>query len=282
MESAIQELLKGRDFTCQLKLLLTVASNQSFLAREGGCAEDLVGKILSTFTHTISLLSTTAATTTANVDSSDDASGPRKSESSSADNSSKASYRKKRKTAPSQQSWIKESPTLVDDGYAWRKYGQKTILKSEFSRHYYRCTHKLEYKCPATKQVQMIQDKPNSIYRTTYSAHHTCNNHFRTLHPSSYDQNFQVDPVDDSGSSHLISFNNINNNITPFLTSFSAPSAPVAKQQHESLGDVAMCHPQTGNLPAAASSGGEDDYDMLSSLVDIDFDQEFFNWVGTS
>ncbi|XP_076931984.1 putative WRKY transcription factor 70 [Bidens hawaiensis] len=65
--------------------------------------------------------------------------------------------------------------TLIDDGYAWRKYGQKTILNSKHQRNYYRCSHKLEQGCQATKQVQKTNDKP-SKYMITYDGFHTCNN----------------------------------------------------------------------------------------------------------
>ncbi|KAF5785388.1 putative transcription factor WRKY family [Helianthus annuus] len=65
--------------------------------------------------------------------------------------------------------------TLIDDGYAWRKYGQKTIFNSKYQRNYYRCSHKIEQGCQATKQVQKIDDKP-SKYKITYDGVHTCNN----------------------------------------------------------------------------------------------------------
>ncbi|TKY56379.1 WRKY transcription factor 70 [Spatholobus suberectus] len=62
----------------------------------------------------------------------------------------------------------------TDDNHAWRKYGQKEILNSEFPRSYYRCSHKYDQGCRATKQVQRDQDNPD-MYRTTYIGIHTCN-----------------------------------------------------------------------------------------------------------
>nr|XP_043637664.1 probable WRKY transcription factor 70 [Erigeron canadensis] len=64
---------------------------------------------------------------------------------------------------------------LIDDGHAWRKYGQKEILNSRYERSYYRCTYKYEQGCLATKQVQKIEDKPTN-YKITYFGHHTCTN----------------------------------------------------------------------------------------------------------
>ncbi|KAJ6835394.1 putative WRKY transcription factor 4 [Iris pallida] len=39
----------------------------------------------------------------------------------------------------------------VDDGYNWRKYGQKQVKGSEYPRSYYKCTHP---KCPVKKKVE--------------------------------------------------------------------------------------------------------------------------------
>lgn len=39
----------------------------------------------------------------------------------------------------------------ADDGYNWRKYGQKQVKGSEFPRSYYKCTHP---HCPVKKKVE--------------------------------------------------------------------------------------------------------------------------------
>ncbi|KAF5175615.1 Wrky transcription factor protein [Thalictrum thalictroides] len=68
-----------------------------------------------------------------------------------------------------------------DDGFTWRKYGQKEILGSMFPRGYYRCTHKIFYGCDAKKQVQRLDEDPNT-FEVTYYGNHTC--HFSQTAPS--------------------------------------------------------------------------------------------------
>ncbi|KAL4324987.1 hypothetical protein GQ457_11G029010 [Hibiscus cannabinus] len=58
---------------------------------------------------------------------------------------------------------------ILDDGYRWRKYGQKTVKNSKFPRSYYRCTHK---ECNVKKQVQR-SSKDVEIVVTTYEGMHT-------------------------------------------------------------------------------------------------------------
>ncbi|KAI9180511.1 hypothetical protein LWI28_005517 [Acer negundo] len=85
---------------------------------------------------------------------------------------------KKRKTMPQWTEQMKvcsgtglEGP--LDDGYCWRKYGQKDILGANFPRGYYRCTHRHAQGCLATKQVQRSDEDP-SIFEVTYRGRHTC------------------------------------------------------------------------------------------------------------
>ncbi|KAL7146675.1 hypothetical protein ABFS83_06G057400 [Erythranthe nasuta] len=68
-----------------------------------------------------------------------------------------------------------------EDGYTWRKYGQKEILGSTYPRSYYRCTHQKFYECPAKKQVQRLDDDPFT-FEVTYRGSHTC--HMSSTAPS--------------------------------------------------------------------------------------------------
>ncbi|XP_055824823.1 WRKY transcription factor 71-like [Solanum dulcamara] len=56
----------------------------------------------------------------------------------------------------------------LDDGYRWRKYGQKAVKNSPFPRSYYRCTSQ---KCSVKKRVERSYEDP-SIVITTYEGQH--------------------------------------------------------------------------------------------------------------
>ncbi|XP_050155836.1 WRKY transcription factor 55-like [Malus sylvestris] len=68
-----------------------------------------------------------------------------------------------------------------EDGFTWRKYGQKEIINSRFPRSYYRCTHQKLYNCLAKKHVQRLDDDP-STFEVTYIGEHTC--HMSATAPS--------------------------------------------------------------------------------------------------
>jgi len=69
-----------------------------------------------------------------------------------------------------------------DDGYSWRKYGQKDILGAKYPRSYYRCTFRITQNCWATKQVQRSDEDPN-LFEITYRGRHTCS-HATNLIPA--------------------------------------------------------------------------------------------------
>nr|QFU85202.1 WRKY17 [Diospyros kaki] len=54
-----------------------------------------------------------------------------------------------------------------DDGYNWRKYGQKQVKGSEYPRSYYKCTHP---KCPVKKKVERSLD--GHIIEIIYKGQH--------------------------------------------------------------------------------------------------------------
>nr|URH10279.1 WRKY33 [Phoebe bournei] len=58
---------------------------------------------------------------------------------------------------------------ILDDGYRWRKYGQKAVKNNKYPRSYYRCTNQ---GCNVKKQVQRLS-KDEGVVVTTYEGIHT-------------------------------------------------------------------------------------------------------------
>ncbi|KAK3146918.1 hypothetical protein QOZ80_3BG0274980 [Eleusine coracana subsp. coracana] len=58
----------------------------------------------------------------------------------------------------------------ADDGYNWRKYGQKAVKGGEYPRSYYKCTHS---SCPVKKKVERSADGQITqiIYRGQHNHH---------------------------------------------------------------------------------------------------------------
>ncbi|KAK9063636.1 hypothetical protein SSX86_017507 [Deinandra increscens subsp. villosa] len=56
----------------------------------------------------------------------------------------------------------------LEDGYRWRKYGQKAVKHSPFPRSYYRCTNS---KCTVKKRVERSSTDPATVI-TTYEGQH--------------------------------------------------------------------------------------------------------------
>ncbi|XP_052156496.1 WRKY transcription factor 23-like [Oryza glaberrima] len=57
----------------------------------------------------------------------------------------------------------------LEDGYRWRKYGQKTVKNSSYPRSYYRCTAP---RCGVKKRVERSEQDPSMVI-TTYEGQHT-------------------------------------------------------------------------------------------------------------
>ncbi|XP_020237283.1 probable WRKY transcription factor 49 isoform X2 [Cajanus cajan] len=57
---------------------------------------------------------------------------------------------------------------MSDDGYKWRKYGQKSIKNSPNPRSYYRCTNP---RCNAKKQVERSNEDPDTLIITYEGLH---------------------------------------------------------------------------------------------------------------
>nr|QGQ64070.1 WRKY transcription factor 47 [Santalum album] len=113
----------------------------------------------------------------------------------------------------------------MEDGYSWRKYGQKDILGMKYPRSYYRCTYRHIQGCWATKLVQRSDEDP-SIIEVTYKGSHTCSQASRQILPPASPEkkqqpNLSVD-TEDLGSKDMMSF------------PFSFPLASFAYDENES------------------------------------------------
>nr|AKA27873.1 WRKY protein [Salvia miltiorrhiza] len=194
-ERVMTELTRGREIADRIRLMLR---ETGFDGSAGSVfpVQSLVSQLLDTFTHSLAMLrdggesdeASQALSAAKLEDSGDSCKTP-------AAKDRRGCYKRKK----SSETRIKESSDLFEDGHAWRKYGQKSILNAKHPRNYYRCTHKFDQKCLATKQVQKIQDEP-PLYRTTYNGQHTCNK--SALH-------HHVVPASPDSSSVMWSFNSI-------------------------------------------------------------------------
>ncbi|KAK9743054.1 hypothetical protein RND81_03G213900 [Saponaria officinalis] len=98
--------------------------------------------------------------------------------SSSSNNNTRS---KRSKIVPRFAFETRSSEDILDDGYRWRKYGQKSVKNSNYPRSYYRCTH---LTCNVKKQVQRLS-KDASIVVTTYEGvhNHPCEQLMEALSP---------------------------------------------------------------------------------------------------
>ncbi|EEE55112.1 hypothetical protein OsJ_02875 [Oryza sativa Japonica Group] len=82
-----------------------------------------------------------------------------------------------RKTLPKWSKQVKvrsvQDVGPLDDGFSWRKYGQKDILGAKYPRAYFRCTHRHTQGCHASKQVQRADGDP-LLFDVVYHGDHTC------------------------------------------------------------------------------------------------------------
>ncbi|XP_030457422.2 probable WRKY transcription factor 24 [Syzygium oleosum] len=78
------------------------------------------------------------------------------------------SSRTQKAASPRFEFQTRSEDDVLDDGYRWRKYGQKAVKNSTHPRSYYRCVHTT---CDVKKQVQRLSED-TSIVVTTYEGVH--------------------------------------------------------------------------------------------------------------
>ncbi|KAK6158856.1 hypothetical protein DH2020_006170 [Rehmannia glutinosa] len=168
-KTVISVLTEGRELANELKKQLHPTTN----SREA--CDILVENILSSYENALKLLDCMALlgkgdpsqVAVSNVfELPNSIEGSPKSEWSDQISKDQLHKCKKRKTLPrwSEQVRVCSGTGLegqLDDGYNWRKYGQKDILGANHPRAYYRCTHRNTQGCLATKQVQRADDDPS-------------------------------------------------------------------------------------------------------------------------
>ncbi|CAD5332385.1 unnamed protein product [Arabidopsis thaliana] len=190
-EKAVQAIRYGHSCAMRLKRRL----NHPMADCRPLSSYDLAKSIVESFSNAISILS-------AKPETEDDQFSDLSSRDSSPPPQGSPSKKRKIDSTNSSENWRDDSPDpIYYDGYLWRKYGQKSIKKSNHQRSYYRCSYNKDHNCEARKHEQKIKDNP-PVYRTTYFGHHTC----KTEH--NLDAIFIAgqDPLDDFKSTQMIRF----------------------------------------------------------------------------
>ncbi|KAA8528252.1 hypothetical protein F0562_035497 [Nyssa sinensis] len=182
-KTLISELTQGMELTKQLRIYSNSTSSVE-------TRELLLQRILSSFEKSLLILKWSGSVgqsqplvpTSSKPESSFSVDGSPRSENLERgfkDHVDHKDVSKKRKLLPTWTDQVRvwfedglEGP--IDDGYSWRKYGQKDILGAKYPRSYYRCTYRNVQGCWATKQVQRSDEDP-TIFDITYRGKHTCN-----------------------------------------------------------------------------------------------------------
>ncbi|XP_041026012.1 WRKY DNA-binding transcription factor 70-like [Juglans microcarpa x Juglans regia] len=248
---AIDQLIEGRQLATQLRSLLSnsLGDDESTLPP----AKDLLLKILNSFQNSLMILNSddpdhelmSPIPTKTHGTKSESSEGSCRSISTLKDR--RGCYKRRKNT----QTWTKDTATLVDDGHAWRKYGQKVILNAKFPRHYYRCTHKFDQGCQATKHVQRIQEEPQK-YRTTYIGQHSCRTFLKAPELILQDPS---DPSTTTDSSILLSFDNTisNKQDSHFLiSSFSSIKQERKEEKPAMSSDDIITHTHNHNQSSSS------------------------------
>ncbi|XP_045800971.1 WRKY DNA-binding transcription factor 70-like isoform X2 [Trifolium pratense] len=139
-----QELIRGRDTANQLlevienKLNINLHHHGDLEGLIIPLAQDLVNKVLRSFTNTLFLLNTNndvfSDEEVLPITIKDLSKCPKLEET---DHEACKSFKVQRgcyKRKSDAITWEKDSSILIEDGYEWRKYGQKKIMKAKYLR----------------------------------------------------------------------------------------------------------------------------------------------------
>lgn len=154
----MEDLLKGQEFATQLQGLL----------RDSPKAGLLTDQILHTFSRAICASKAATAAGEGSEVQSEVTCGRKRKDAAGGGHRRGACRRRTQ-----QSSGVTTTMKNLDDGQAWRKYGQKEIQNSKHPKAYFRCTHKYDQQCAAQRQVQRCDEDPDT-FRVTYIGVHTC------------------------------------------------------------------------------------------------------------
>ncbi|RYR10424.1 hypothetical protein HN873_050791 [Arachis hypogaea] len=148
-----------------------------------------------------------------------------------------------------------------EDGYSWRKYGQKDILGSKYPRSYYRCTFRNTKDCWATKQVQRSEDNPN-IFEITYKGSHTCSKGKKNVAMSAKSPDIQEPQEHHTNFQNMLSVTAAKPGNEEMACSFTSPSTssgcrtqenqnllPSILENNPFLGSLSQTHLLLPNTP---------------------------------
>ncbi|KAL6013518.1 WRKY Transcription Factor [Asimina triloba] len=129
-----------------------------------------------------------------------------------------------------------------DDGYNWRKYGQKQVKGSEFPRSYYKCTHP---HCPVKKKVERSLD--GQITEIIYKGQH---NHERPQ-PNKRSKEGTSGSADLNGKVDML--------INPEGASYSLPGN--LNKSAEAIAATGYRRDQESDIPTSEQLSGSSDAD---------------------
>nr|QIN97396.1 WRKY59 transcription factor [Isatis tinctoria] len=168
MKKEISEIMtEGRDYAHQLKSQLGSASSQE-------SREHLAKKILESYHKSLTIMNHPGELDQVSPHSL----GGGSPKSDDSDQEPHQIIKSSKKSMPRWTQKVRISPGVgidrtLDDGFSWRKYGQKDILGAKFPRGYYRCTYRKSQGCEATKQVQRSDENP-MLFEIIYRGIHSC------------------------------------------------------------------------------------------------------------
>ncbi|KAK2437616.1 WRKY transcription factor [Trifolium repens] len=161
----------------------------------------------------------------------------------------------------------------LEDGYRWRKYGQKAVKNSPYPRSYYRCTTQ---KCTVKKRVERSYEDPTTVI-TTYEGQH---NHpvptsLRGNAASMFTPSHLLStptPFTSSGSNynfpqelllHMHHHNNNNNTFNNQSTTYATSNASIYSSSHNNnINNSLLQQYQHQVLP-----NNHDQYGLLQDIV---------------